>query len=30
MTDLVIDVRNLTRTFLVGDMEVRALRAATG
>lgn len=26
MTDLVIDVRNLTRTFLVGDMEVHALR----
>ena len=26
MTDLVIDVRNLTRTFLVGDVEVHALR----
>ncbi|MFY9831723.1 MAG: ABC transporter permease [Methylocystis sp.] len=26
MTDLVIDVRNLTRTFLVGYMEVHALR----
>jgi macrolide transport system ATP-binding/permease protein len=26
MSDLVIDVRNLTRTFLVGDVEVRALR----
>ena len=25
-TDLVIDVRNLTRTFVVGDVEVRALR----
>jgi macrolide transport system ATP-binding/permease protein len=26
VTDLVIDVRNLTRTFLVGDVEVHALR----
>ena len=26
MTDLVIDVRNLTRTFLVGDVKVHALR----
>ncbi len=26
MPDLVIDVRNLTRTFLVGDVEVHALR----